>query len=170
VFANLTNFLRELDEPTCLIVHHDTKTGSNYRGSSAIFGFVDGMLAVERYENQNCSKLSCDGFREGEPFNTFDVQFAPPVMITTAEGEQKEIAVLSLVEPKKGAFSAVADTPIDDIQAPPPPPRTQLDIDSDLLLTALETPLFDSDWEKASGVPHGRYTKTKKTLAFLREG
>src|SRR5262249_18375616 len=48
VFDLIDMFRRELKEPTFIVVHHGTKDGLTYRGSSAIAANVDGAIEVSK--------------------------------------------------------------------------------------------------------------------------
>jgi len=119
VFENLMAFVNTFADlatgrpATCLIIHHDTKDGHNFRGSTAIFGAVDGMLAAARI-NENVV-LSCDAFREGEPFEPFPISFHAAVAVETEDGQQSEIAVMSNVSPED-VFNRVNAELIDPIK------------------------------------------------------
>jgi hypothetical protein len=119
VFGNLTSFLEKLAgerPPTCLIIHHDTKDGRNFRGSSAIFGAVDGMLSAEAKGDRQVT-LTCDAFREGESFKPMQVLFHPAVYVMTEDGGQTEIAVRAQVT-QEDRFEEINAMPLESIKVP----------------------------------------------------
>ena len=49
------------------MIHHTSKSGDNYRGSTAIKGAVDLMLHVDKPEKGETVKIKSLKFRDGEP-------------------------------------------------------------------------------------------------------
>lgn len=121
VFDNLNLFLGKLADPetgrapTCLIIHHDTKAGGAFRGSTSIFGAVDGMLSAERRNEDTF--LCCDAFREGEPFSDLRMVFHGAVNVATEDGWQTEIAVRAHLT-QQDRFDELVNTPAEKIQPP----------------------------------------------------
>ena len=69
----LAELLRsELSGATILIIHHTTKDGLNYRGSSVISGSADGL--IQAVSKDLMITLSCHGFKDAAPFDTFTVR------------------------------------------------------------------------------------------------
>lgn len=63
-------YLRQISERTgvtFLIIHHNDKAGTGYRGSSAIKGAVDTMLEITKSENSDSIKIKSKKVRDGEP-------------------------------------------------------------------------------------------------------
>ena len=65
IINNLDKF-REATGATCLIVHHSGKSGSQYRGSSAIYAAMDTSIEVAK-DNLYCT-LTSDKMKDCEPF------------------------------------------------------------------------------------------------------
>src|SRR5262249_11215790 len=73
VFDLIDMFRRELKEPTFIVVHHGTKDGLTYRGSSVIAANVDGAIEVSK--DGLTLKLSCPlGMKDAAEFDTFKVR------------------------------------------------------------------------------------------------
>ena len=62
----LAELLRsELSGATILIIHHTTKDGLNYRGSSVISGSADGL--IQAVSKDLTITLSCHGYKDAPP-------------------------------------------------------------------------------------------------------
>lgn len=61
-------YIAETYRCAILIIHHSTKTGKTYRGSSAIKAAADLMLLVESKDQSGRVEFSTDKNRDGEPF------------------------------------------------------------------------------------------------------
>jgi AAA domain-containing protein len=73
VFDLIDRFRRELREPTFVLVHHGTKDGLTYRGSSVIAANIDGAIEVSK--EGLTLKLSCPlGMKDAAEFATFKVR------------------------------------------------------------------------------------------------
>ena len=86
VFDLIDMFRRELKEPTFIVVHHGTKDGITYRGSSVIAANVDGAIEVNK--DGLTLTLSCPlGMKDAAEFNTFKVRLEPMPVETEDGGE-----------------------------------------------------------------------------------
>ena len=75
VVAGFDDLKRRLDA-TVLVIHHTRKDGGSERGSSALRGAADVMIACEKRESitsQQGVGLTCAKMRDGEPFKTISV-------------------------------------------------------------------------------------------------
>jgi hypothetical protein len=70
--ANLDRIRRELNA-TVVVVHHTTKTGTSERGSSALRGAADTMIAVGR--SADTLFLTCEKQKDAEPFPEIALKF-----------------------------------------------------------------------------------------------
>lgn len=61
------NKMKERTGTTFFMIHHTSKSGDNYRGSTAIKGAVDLMLHVDKPEKGETVKIKSLKFRDGEP-------------------------------------------------------------------------------------------------------
>jgi hypothetical protein len=86
----LAELLRsELSGATILIIHHTTKDGLNYRGSSVISGSADGL--IQAVSKDLMITLSCHGFKDAAPFEEFSVRLELAVTeLTTGSATQKQ--------------------------------------------------------------------------------
>jgi len=73
IINNLDKY-REATGATCLIVHHSGKSGSQYRGSSAIYAAMDSSIQIAK-DDLYCT-LTSDKQKDCEPFEqmTFDMK------------------------------------------------------------------------------------------------
>lgn len=158
VFDNLNAFLGELAAPdterppTCLIIHHDTKDGRGFRGSSSIFGAVDGMLSAE--SKDGVVMLSCDAFREGEAFQPIRVLFHPAVKVMTEDGWQTEVAVRAHVT-QDDRLDDLLNRPASEIK----PPRNLSDQTEVTKVLAERGSARFTDLQNATGLSKGRLTR-----------
>jgi hypothetical protein len=79
------NKIKERTQTTFFLIHHTSKSGDNYRGSTAIKGAVDLMLHVDKPEKGETVKIKSLKFRDGEPvsfkadlkFSDYDFRIEP---------------------------------------------------------------------------------------------
>jgi hypothetical protein len=91
----LAELLRsELSGATILIIHHTTKDGLNYRGSSVISGSANGL--IQAVSKDLTITLNCHGFKDAAPFEEFAVRLES-VMVETEVGMESYIAVTELI-------------------------------------------------------------------------
>lgn len=84
VFDLIDMFRRELKEPTFIVVHHGTKDGLTYRGSSVIAANVDGAIEVSK--EGLILTLSCPlGMKDAAEFATFKVRLEQ-IPVETEDG------------------------------------------------------------------------------------
>jgi hypothetical protein len=84
VFDLIDTFRRELKEPTFIVVHHGTKDGLTYRGSSVIAANVDGAIEVSK--DGLTLTLSCPlGMKDAAEFATFKVRLEQ-IPVETEDG------------------------------------------------------------------------------------
>jgi len=137
VFDLIDTFRCELKEPTFILVHHGTKDGLTYRGSSVIAANIDGAIEVSK--EGLTLKLSCPlGMKDAAEFDTFKVRL-----------EQMP------VETEDGAESVpVVKDRLDWLDMT----REELGRNEELafsVLAAAPAGLTWSDWFKATKVAHG---------------
>jgi hypothetical protein len=87
VFDQIEIFRGQLDnEPTFVVVHHGTKDGLTYRGSSVIAANIDGAIEVSK-EGMSLT-LSCPmGMKDAPEFATFKVRLEQVPVETEDGGE-----------------------------------------------------------------------------------
>ena len=73
-----------------LLIHHTTKDGFNYRGSSVQGGAVDGL--IESKSEGLVITLTSHGFKDAEPFETFQVR-CESTPVETEDGYQDILVV-----------------------------------------------------------------------------
>lgn len=89
--ANLDWFRGELGNPTTVLLAHSRKNDDRYLGAQNIYGWVDGMITLTGKGDH--VELSCDGFRDGEPFSPIELMFGA-VKVLTEDGPQAERAIV----------------------------------------------------------------------------
>jgi len=121
VFDLMDWFRRELNnEPTFIVVHHGTKDGLTYRGSSVIAANIDGAIEVSK-EGLTLT-LSCPlGMKDAAAFPTFKVQLEQFPVETEDGGELvpvvkdrldwQDMTVEELGRNEELAFSVLAAVP-----------------------------------------------------------
>jgi hypothetical protein len=90
VFELLEAFRTGLNDASILVIHHTTKDGLNYRGSSVIPAAVDGL--IESKANGLNITMTSAGFKDVAEFDPFDVR-CEPVSVETEDGWQSVLAV-----------------------------------------------------------------------------
>jgi hypothetical protein len=90
VFELIEMFRSRLDEAGILIIHHTTKDGLNYRGSSVIPAAVDGL--IESKSDDLTITLTSAGFKDAAEFETFKV-CCESVLVETADRWEGVLAV-----------------------------------------------------------------------------
>ena len=96
VFELLEAFRTALNDASILLVHHTTKDGLNYRGSSVIPAAVDGLIE-SKANGLNITLISA-GFKDVAEFDPFDVR-CEPVLVETEDGWQNVLAVKEREQP-----------------------------------------------------------------------
>lgn len=150
VFELLEAFRATLNDASILAIHHTTKDGLNYRGSSVIPAAVDGLIE-SKVKNKGLEiTLASIGFKDAPDFEPFDVR-CEPVLVETEDGWQQVLAV------KERITVTLADslnTPAVSNGA------TQL---LPVLAKFLSGATF-AEWRKASGLPNATFKRYRKEL------
>jgi hypothetical protein len=90
IVFELAEFFRSELGATILIIHHTTKTGLNYRGSSVISGSADGLM--QAVSKDLMITLICHGYKDAPPFEEFAVCLESTA-VETEDGWENHIAV-----------------------------------------------------------------------------
>jgi hypothetical protein len=137
VFDLIDMFRRELKEPTFIVVHHGTKDGRTYRGSSVIAANVDGAIEVSK--DALTLTLSCPlGMKDAAEFATFKVRLEQ-IPVETEDGVELVPVVKDRLDWQDMTFE-------------------ELGRNEELAFSVLTTApagLTWSDWFKATKAAHG---------------
>lgn len=84
------NQIKERSKVTFFVIHHASKSGDNYRGTTAIKGAVDSMFIVTKTKNNETIKIESIKIRDGEPISfKADLKFSDPAFwIELNEGKE----------------------------------------------------------------------------------
>jgi hypothetical protein len=111
VFANMEEFQFQLnanEKPGILGIHHTTKSGMDYRGSSAILGAVDALILSESSGNQ--ITLTCKAMKDARVFSPVTVQWDNVMIDTEEEGWQESLAVTKRVATVEHLDQVITET------------------------------------------------------------
>jgi hypothetical protein len=90
VFELIELFRTSLNDAGILVIHHTTKDGLSYRGSSVIPAAVDGLIESESKGLK--VTLTSAGFKDAAEFQTFHVR-CEIAMVETEDGWEEVLAV-----------------------------------------------------------------------------
>jgi hypothetical protein len=147
VFELLEAFRAALNDATILVVHHTTKDGLNYRGSSVIKGAVDALIESKAIDKGPVIALTSAGFKNVADFETFQVR-CEAVMVDTDEGQQQVLAI------KESIAGAAANTQ----------PLSNGAAKLLSLLAKLPNGAAFAEWRKASGLHPATFKRHRKEL------
>jgi hypothetical protein len=151
VFELLETFRTALNDASILVVHHTTKDGLNYRGSSVIPAAVDGLIESKAKAKTLEITLTSAGFKDAPEFDSFDVR-CESVAVETEDGWQEVLAVKERVT---ATFADIMDSPLALVSNG----ATQL-----LSVLAKLPGATFAEWEKASGLPTTTFKRYRKEL------
>ena len=133
-----------------LLIHHTTKDGFNYRGSSVQGGAVDGL--IESKSEGLLISLTSHGFKDAEEFEPFTVR-CESTAVETDEGWQDVLVVKDIAEV---TAADILNRPADWVS-----PAAEK-----LLAVLAQFPggATSTKWRKASGLPNTTFKKYRKEL------
>jgi hypothetical protein len=130
------------------IIHHTTKNGLNYRGSSVIKGAVDALIEVKAKNKGPVITLTSAGFKDVGDFDPFDVN-CEPISVNTDEGWQEVLAVSERVtKPAADVKPSVSNSAANLLS----------------LLAKLPNGAAFAQWRKASNLPITTFKRYRKEL------
>ena len=77
ILVNVTEALRDRYQTTVALIHHTTKDGKMYRGSSALLGAVSWqwIVALNNVAEPNYIRVTCERQKDGKPFAPLTLTF-----------------------------------------------------------------------------------------------